>query len=202
MRGRAQRDVAPARAPSPLRKPTRARLRVSDQLLDVVAQVAVGSVIQRLPERPDVAETLNAGMHGAAAVPKRAAREAHDPIVAPMAPAEHAPLKRVAALHPIGFVRHSLRPRLDRDQLLRQVWSDALIGIQREDPLVPGDRDTTVALLADAAGTVRDDARTLGTRERHRVVRGSAVDDHDIVGPGEVPDTSDDLFRLIAGGND
>src|SRR6266850_1740636 len=202
MRGGTQRDIAPTRASSARRERARARLRIRDELLDVVAQVAVGGMIQLLCECPDVAETLKAGMHGAATVPKFAPGETHHPIIGPVAAAHDPPLKLVAALHPIRFVRRCFGARLHGHQLLRQLWADALIGVEREDPFVPGDRDTAVALLADATRTVRDDARARSARERYRVVRGSAVHDHDVGGPVEVADARDDLFRLIARGND
>src|SRR3989442_10443433 len=191
MHGGAQREITPPRAPPPRREPARARLRVRDELLEVVTQVAVRCVIELLRERPDVAQALKARMHDATAVTELTPGETHNPVVAPVSPPEHAPVECVTALHAIGFACRSLGPRLHGHHLPRQLWSDPLIGIQREDPLVPGDRDTAVALLGDAAGTVGDDARARGARERYRAVRGSAVDDHHVGRPVEVADTGD-----------
>src|SRR6267378_2548087 len=170
---------------NPRRKRARTRLRVGDELFYVMAQVAVRRVIELLGECAHVSETLKSGMHRAAAVAELAVGKAHHPIVAPVTAPHDSAMERVAALYAISFVR---RLRTHRYEFFRQLRPNPFIGVQREDPPMPGDRDPTIALLANAAGTVRDDTRARSARERYRVVRGSAVDNDDVGGPVEVPD--------------
>src|SRR5438876_3357463 len=115
-----QCEITPPCALPPRREPARARLRVRDELLDVVTQVAVWCVIEQLCERSNVAQALKSAMHGAAAVAELAPGESHNPVVTPMSSAQHAPVECVSALHPIGFVRRS-PGRLHGHHFLRQL---------------------------------------------------------------------------------
>ena len=81
----------------------------------------------------------------------------------------------------------------------RELRRHALIGVERQDPVVARDR-RRVVFLGDVAGPLaHDDMWREPLRDRHGVVGAAGIDDDQLVGPGDRLQRLADVRRFVPG---
>ena len=93
-------------------------------------------------------------------------------------------------------------PSDDLPQLDAQLRAHSLVGVERENPAIPCGRDSGVSLRRNRFPDERHRASTRRLRDANGIVRGTAVDHDDLVGPREIGNGGADLSRLVERGDD
>src|ERR1044072_3853513 len=197
---RSQRQIRPARALAARREIVGADLRPRDELVDMVAEVAVGRVVELMRQLALRAlGNLETGMRRLAAEATVAPKQPHHPVASPVPALQLVPVEKIAALHAVCLVRGS---RDDACQLAGQLRTDPLVGIEREDPFVARRLDPGVALRRDAGLNAVQHGRPCRPRRICRLVLWAGIDDNHLVSPRQVADAVRHLSRFVERGND
>src|SRR2546426_10342630 len=136
-----QRRVATARVQI-LRSPP----RVCTDLLKVMAQVAIGYVPDGSGQRAGAGNGLEVCVHAGFHEASRPREQANVPVAAPAAAP---PLPSQVHVLEADAVRWVRRGREHLSKLVPQRTGDPLVGVERQDPLVPRRRDRGIPLTGD-----------------------------------------------------
>src|SRR5262245_21161728 len=87
--------------------------------------------------------------------------------------------------------------REQRPELGGELRRDALVGIEREDPVVAREARGEVLLIDVSGPAAAFDPNALAARDRNGVVAAARIDDHDLVGPRGAVDGRGDVVGLV-----
>ena len=82
---------------------------------------------------------------------------------------------------------------------LREFRIDDFIGVEEQNPVVPGCLDAALPLRHEAEPSLLDDVRTEGVGDRLRSIRAAGVNDDAVVSPSHAGEAAPDVTRLILG---
>ena len=182
--GRVERQAREARARAFFVHLPRRQIRVPLHRLEMMRDVAIGVVLDLALERAGPSLDGHRLVHVPLDPPARAAvveaeLEVRVPVGGANPPAEVPRHPR----NPVALVRRlALEPGLD---LAGQRRRDPLVGVQREDPVVPGERGRVVLLRAVARPVPHEHPVGVPPRDLDRAIGAARVHDDDVVGPGD-----------------
>src|ERR1700682_3898789 len=94
-------------------------------------------------------------------------------------------------------------PALDRAlDLVRELGRHALIGVDREHPIAPGERQREILLRPETAPFMGNDAGTFLRGDRRGAIRTAGVYHDALVAKGEAVEAGADVRLLVLGDDD
>src|SRR5581483_2775723 len=189
-------DLDRTRAVSCLVHLHRRQRRVLVDPFDLIAQVLERVMLEIVRELRRRSVDLHRFMDVAALPPAGpAVVEAHLVVgIEVRRPDPAAEMKRDAR-HAIAAMARLARE--DRCDFAGERRRDALVGVEREDPVVRRLVGGEILLIDVAGPRAREHAHAAAARDRHRSIRAAGVDDEDLVGPGGGIDRRADVFLFV-----
>src|SRR5687767_459997 len=161
----------------------------------MMLEVTVGCMSNEPTESAGRRHVLQSLVHLAIQESVAAAEEPNVPLTRPMAADELPITIEVVKLNPIGIVLWCADHCRD---LGNQIIRRPLIGVQRKDPLVACVVDSSIALCGNRPSLVMQDGGAMLRGDTCGLVRRSAIDDEDLVGPFDTRQHIGDLMRFVS----
>ena len=194
--------MPPARTPMPLEHLTRGQRRVVIHRLPVMRDVTIGVVQQLAAQCVDGAVGLHRFVHEMTG-PSRPCAVIEAQLVVGIPVGRANPSAQVEGDARDAEACDLIRRRVDGvSNLIGERWRDPLVGVERKNPVVAGQRGGEVFLGDIARPGAHHDAGPALVRDTSGVVGALAVDHDDFVGEGNRFEGRPDVGGLVPGNDD